>query len=67
MKSVLTLLITFVILLPTGDITMFGIKINDSRKSLDNLKLTVIAKDENMIKYRTENDNDFSVTFDKGK
>lgn len=46
---------------------MFGIKINDSRKSLDNLKLTVIAKDENMIKYRTENDNDFSVTFDKGK
>lgn len=46
---------------------MFGIRINDSRKSLDNLKLKVVAKDERMIKYSTENGNDFSVTFDKGK
>src|SRR6266542_6174143 len=67
MKSVLTLLIAFAFFVPTEDISMFGIKINDSRKSLDNLKLKIVAKDENMIKYSTEKGNDFSVTFDKGK
>jgi hypothetical protein len=67
MKSILTLFIAFAFLVPTGDISMFGIKINDSQKSLDTIKLKVIAKDENMIKYSTENGNDLSVTFDKNK
>jgi len=67
MKSVLTLLLIVALFLPTGNISMFGVKINDSRKSLDNLKLKIVARDENMIKYSTENGNDFSVTFENGK
>ncbi len=67
MKTVLTLLITMAFLVPKRDISMSGVKINDSRKSLDNIKLKIVAKDENMIKYRTENGNNFSVTIDKDK
>ena len=68
MKTVLILLITIAsFFVPTGGISMYGVKINDSRKSLDHIKLKIIAKDEHMIKYRTENGNEFSVTFEKGK
>lgn len=63
----LTLLLTIAFFAPAGDISMLGIKINDPKKSLDQLKLEVVAKERNMIKYRTENGNDFSVTFEHGK
>lgn len=67
MKTVLILLITIAFFVPTGNISMNGVKINDSRKSLDNIKLKIVAKDGNMIKYSTENGNDLSVTFENGK
>ena len=67
MKSLLIITITFLFFTSIEDISMLGIKINDSKKSLDNLKLEIVAKENDMIKYRTKNDNDFSVTFDKDK
>ena len=67
MKLVLTLLIAFTFFAPTGNISMFGIKINDTRESLANIKLEIVAKDKDMVKYKTENGNDFSVTFDNDK
>jgi len=67
MKSILVLSVILALFLPTGNISMFGVKINDSLKSLENLKLKIVARDENMIKYSTENGNDFSVTFENGK
>jgi hypothetical protein len=67
MKLVLTLLIITIFLGPTSDISMLGIKINDSRKSLENLKLEITAKNKNGTKYRTENGNDLSITFDNDK
>ena len=67
MKSLLTLTIAFFFFTATEDISMLGIKINDSRKSLDNLKLEIVGKENEMIKFKTKNDNDFSVTFDKDK
>jgi len=67
MKSLLTLTIAFLFFTSTEDISMVGIKINDSKKNLDNLKLEIVAKENNMIKYKTKNDNDFSVTFEKDK
>ena len=54
MKS-LTLLISFVLLLPTGDISMYGLKIHDDQKVLSDIKLTVVAKEGQMTKFRTEN------------
>lgn len=59
------LLLTFII--STGDISMAGIKINDTKASLSNLKLKVVAKENNMTMYKTDNGNDFSITFEKGK
>ncbi len=50
-----------------GDISMSGIKINDSKASLSNLKLKLVANENNMAMYKTDNGNDFSITFDKGK
>lgn len=67
MKSLLTIFTLLTFLLPTSDISMLGIKINDAKESLNNLKLEVVAKEDNSIKYRTDNGNDFSVTLDKGK
>jgi len=46
---------------------MSGIKINDSKASLSNLKLKLVAKENNMAMYKTDNGNDFSITFEKGK
>ncbi len=44
---------------PTGEVSMLGIKINDNKKLLANLKLEIVAKDKNRIKCKTENGNDF--------
>jgi len=67
MKSLLTIFIALTLLIPASDISMHGVKINDTKTSLDNLKLKIAAKEDNMIKYTTDNGNDFSVTFDNGK
>jgi hypothetical protein len=67
MKTLLTILVTITLLFTTSDISMLGFKINDTKNSLDNIKLKVVAKENDMIKYRTENGNDFSITLEKGK
>jgi len=67
MKSLLTIFIALTLLIPASDISMYGVKINDTKTSLDNLKLKIATKEDNMIKYTTDNGNDFSVTFDNGK
>lgn len=46
---------------------MVGIKIGDAKTSVDKIKLKVVAQEDDMIKYRTTNGNDFSVTFENGK
>ena len=61
-----TIMLLPIFFFSTG-ISMLGIKINDNEKSLDKLKLEIVAKEDNMIKYKTENNNDFSVTINKGK
>lgn len=65
MKSILFLLLcTF--FLPTTDISMLGLKIGDTKIFADKIKLRVIAQENEMIKYRTDNGNDFSVTYENG-
>ena len=66
-KSMAILFLTSSFLLTSGEISMYGVKINDSQKSLENVNLERIAKEEKMQKFRTENGNDFSITVDKGK
>ena len=66
-KSMAILFLASSFLLPSGEISMYGVKINDSQKSLENVNLKRIAKEEKMQKFRTENGNDFSITVDKGK
>ena len=63
----LAFLVTTAFIASTSEISLNGIKINDSRKFAETLKLEIVAKDKDMIKYRTENGNDLSITFDKGK
>lgn len=50
-----------------GDISMAGIKINDTKASLNKLKFKHVANENNMAKYKTDNGNDFSITIEKGK
>lgn len=59
----------FLAMLPFSkkDISMFGLKIGDSQQSLSNIELKVVAKAKNIIKFKTENENDFSITCQKGK
>lgn len=53
------------------DTSMLGLKINDSEKAVEQIKLQIIASDKSsknqMVKFRTENGNDFSITTRKGK
>jgi hypothetical protein len=65
--SLATILFTSGILFLTTNISMLGVKINDSKTNLKKIKLEVIAHDDSMTKYRTENGNDFSITVNKGK
>ncbi|MBK8244232.1 MAG: hypothetical protein IPK88_12465 [Saprospiraceae bacterium] len=65
--KLLTFFLFFIFFIPNGDISMAGIKINDSKTSLSNLKLKLVANENNMAMYKTDNGNDFSITFDKGK
>ena len=54
-------------IVPKGIMTMLGIKINDNKSSLQKIKLKIIARENNVIKYQTKNGNDFSVTTKNGK
>ncbi|WP_284653433.1 hypothetical protein [Flavobacterium terrisoli] len=62
MKATLGYLLLSTSLLISPDISMYGVKIGDAESSLKKIKLEVIAKEDNITKYRTENNNDFSVT-----
>lgn len=67
MKSVLSFSLLIIFLSTSSDVSMLGIKLYDSRESVENLKLEVVGREPDIIKYRTNDGNDFSVTFEKGK
>lgn len=49
------------------EIRMGSLKIGDDAKSLKNLKLEVVAEEDNMTKFKTKDGNDLSVTTQNGK
>lgn len=55
------------LVLPASEVHMLGVRIDDPKEVLDNLKLEVIAKEGNSIKYKTENGNVLSITHENGK
>jgi len=55
------------VLLTANDIAMLSIKIGSPEADLKKLKLEIVAREDGMTKYRTENGNDFSVTTENGK
>src|SRR5690554_5991091 len=67
MKLAITVLAIFLFLVPTQEISMLGIKINDDATKIMDINLEVIGREINIIKYRTENGNDFSITYEYGK
>ena len=67
MKSLLIIFVAWIMFLPGSDISMLGIKINDTKNSLDKVKLKVIAKEEGMVKFKPENGNELSITIENGK
>jgi hypothetical protein len=66
MKTLLALT-AIITLFAVVDASMLGIKIGNNEATLSKLKLKQIAKREGIIKYRTENNNDFVVTIEEGK
>lgn len=66
MKIFLTV-ITLCLLTAFADVSMLKIKIGSPEADLKKLKLEETAREDGMIKYRTENGNDFSVTTQNGK
>lgn len=67
MNSIITIFLLGAFLLPPADIAMLGIKIGASEAALSQIKLKRVAQEENMIKYRTQDGNDFSITLEDGK
>jgi hypothetical protein len=52
---------------PTStEISMLGMHIHDAEKVLEELKLDIVSKGKNMVKFKTENGNHFSITTEKG-
>lgn len=66
MKLFLTA-ITLSLLASFADISMLKIKIGSPESDLKKIKLEEIAREDGMVKFRTENGNDFSVTTENGK
>jgi hypothetical protein len=54
-------------LFTSPDISMLGLKVGGSQNSLNKVKLKVVSRDGDMVKFLTKSGNDFSVTCDKGK
>ena len=64
MKFIFSSFIIISILFSIGSIPMLGIELFDSRKSVEMLNLPVVGEEPGIVKYRTENGNDLSVTFE---
>ncbi len=67
MKTTVNLLFLAAILISTGSISMLGIELYDSRKSVEDLNLPIVGEEPGIVKYRTENGNHLSVTFENDK
>ena len=63
----LLFLIPFCAFCTSTDISMNGIKINDDKAVLKDVKLKLLADEGDVIKYRTENKNEFTVTLENDK
>ena len=50
-----------------ADASMLGITVGSPEAALKKLKLEEVAREPGMVKYRTANGNDFSVTTENGK
>lgn len=46
---------------------MMGIELYDTRESVENLNLPIVAEESGIVKYSTENGNELSVTFENDK
>jgi len=64
MKSLVSLLLLTTILVSVSSLSMLGIELYDSRKSVEDLNLPIVGRENGLIKYRTKNGNDLSVTFE---
>ena len=64
MKLFLNLSIAVLILFSTSSVSMLGIELYDTRESVENLNLPVVAEESGIVKYSTENGNELSVTFE---
>jgi hypothetical protein len=67
MRTLLTILLASSLCIVTSSISMQKIRIGDPKSTLDKIKLKIVAMENNMAKYRTENGNDLSITFENGK
>lgn len=67
MKISITLLLSFLTYLSITEIGMLSLKIGGDSKSLKNIKLEVVIKENSMIKFKTKDGNDLSVTTINGK
>lgn len=67
MKFNLIILIYFLILFPKNSISMLGIELYDTRESVENLGLPIVAEEPGIVKYQTGNGNELSVTFENNK
>jgi hypothetical protein len=50
-----------------GDLSMHGVRIHDTKESLDSLNLEVVSKNDRVIEYIAPDGNGFSVQLDHGK
>jgi hypothetical protein len=67
MIRIINLLILALGLVSIGSVSMLGIELYDSRQSVENLGLPIVEEEPGIVKYRTENGNDLSVTFENDK
>lgn len=67
MKFIFSCLIIGSVLFSIGSISMLGIELFDTRESVEDLNLPVVGEEPGIVKYRTKNGNDLSVTFENDK
>lgn len=67
MKTIISFILLIALLASVGPLSMLGIELGDSRKSVEDLNLPIVGEEPGSVKYKTKNGNELSVTFENDK
>jgi hypothetical protein len=67
MNIIFKFILTSIVFVSGDSVSMLGVELYDNWKSVAELNLQVVGEESGIVKYRTNDGNDFSITFENDK